>query len=286
MLNEERADPLGRFFFAPARHGYRTLLTAMSAWARCMAVAGLALVLVPTQAQTPPVWRVCVADVDAPPYVRADPQRPGIIERLLQDAGTAVGLPVQQLRAPARRCRALLYGGRVEASVAAPSAQNLQELLFPMKDGALDATRRLARVQLVWVKRRDSPLDWDGERLGPAAPDGPVVGVRADLYIASEALKALGLRTDEAGVGTRQLLAKLKARRVDLAVVFSDEARHLLREPGFEDLAVLPKPFVTANFYAVLRRSAPAGQRALAELWWREIARLRERPEYLPTASP
>lgn len=241
--------------------------------------------LLPLATATPLPLRVCVVDLDAPPYAVVDPLRRGLVERLMVDAGRPAGLDVQLQRAPAQRCQALLQNGAIESIVAGPAARNLELGRFPMKGGAIDEGRRLAVAQLFWVKRRDSPVDWDGQRLSGAAPAELLAGARPGVFIAIEKLQALGLRIDAAGVGTPQLLAKLRARRVDLAVAFEHELQLLLREPVNAELAMLSRPFAMASFYAMVRPGLAAATMERVERWWTEIGRLRDQPAYRPSGA-
>lgn len=226
-------------------------------------------------------WRVCLPDLVAPPYLGEDASRPGIVERLLVDGGRRAGLSVQLRRSPARRCVSELESGEADASVAASFADNLARYRFPQREGALDVSRRLARINMVWIKRVDSVADWDGQRL--TGLDGPpVVGTRLGMRFAAEALRVLGLTPDDAALSTRQLLAKLQARRIDLAVSLQYDAEYELRQPEFAGLVMLGKPLQVTSFYPVLRRLPSPAQLARAEAWWSEIARLRELPAYQP----
>lgn len=236
-------------------------------------------------AQPPSSWRVCLPDVAVPPYLSADPAHPGLIERRLVDAGRRAGLDVRLERMPSKRCIAQLERGQFEASIAAPIPANLARFLFPLLQGQPDGTRRLARVNLVWVKRRDSALDWDGRQLSGSASSAPLVGTRLGMGVLAESVRDLGLPLDDAALGTQQLLAKLSAGRVELVLALEHEVAPLLAGPGHADLVMLARPRQTSSFYPVLRRSLGPAQLAQAQAWWAEIARLRELPDYrLPDA--
>jgi hypothetical protein len=266
-------------------------------WQRCFAAAALALMLgaAPSRAEPPAgpapagrPWRVCITDLQLPPYLNNDPARLGVSERLLIDAGRRVGLAVELLRYPIRRCRLLFDGGELEAVVAAPIATNQQTAQFPMKDGAVDAERRVARLALVWVKRSDSALGWDGRQLTGLAPAAapPLVGIRGAARLTTEALQPLGVGIDEAALSSRQLLAKLAAGRVDLAIGLREDLEALLRERERAGerpaLQMLNKPLLISDFHVALRLGAPESERRLAEAWWTEIGRMRELPDYRP----
>lgn len=229
------------------------------------------------------IWRVCVSDLAVPPYLNSDPMRPGLVERLLVDAGRQAGMAVLLLRYPLKRCRTMLDADGADSILAAPTPGNLADLLqFPMKDGGFDVSRRVASVNLVWVKRADSPFDWDGRRLRGGESRPAVVGTRISMRVAIEPLQAMGLRVDDTALSTRQLLAKLAAGRIDAAVGLQEEVEIALHEHGQKPLVVLPKAFLTGEFYAVVKGPIAPELREQIETWWTAIGRLRDRPEYQP----
>lgn len=247
----------------------------------------LLLSLLPAMACAQPparIWRVCVTDMVVPPYLNNDPTRPGLVERLLVDAGRQAGLAVLLLRYPVKRCRAMLDGDGADAAIAGPTAGNLaDQLLFPLKDGGFDVARRLARINLVWVKRADAPWSWDGRSFGGrvAGAPPPLVGTRISMRIATEPLNAMGLRVDETALSTRQLLAKLVARRIDAVVALQEEVELALHDPALKPLVVLPRAFHTGEFYAVVKGPLAPELVEPVEAWWTAIGKLRDRPEYV-----
>lgn len=237
-------------------------------------------------AAAPLPWRVCLPDAALPPYLNNAPQRLGVTERLLIDAGEAAGLAVELLRQPPRRCRQLLQQGQIEATLAAFVPGNRELGLFPMRQELpqlADPARRLAHLRVIWVRRADQALEWDGRRLsGVADPGTLTVGVRRSILSVIEAVQALELRVDDAAFGTAQLLDKLVAGRVDLVAGIEQDLRHAMRGDRYPTLVALEPPLRSLDFYAVLARDLDGVQRARGERWWDEMARLRELPPYRP----
>ncbi|MEJ6004864.1 hypothetical protein WG899_04855 [Paucibacter sp. AS339] len=236
-------------------------------------------------ATAPPVsrhWRVCLADVPIPPYISLDAKRPGIAERLLQDTAKQLGLSLDFDVFPSKRCRLRLQLGQSDAIPVAPTAGNLNDMQFPMRNGAVDFNRRVASAQLVWVKRKDSALAWDGQNLQGAEAGAVLVGTRASFRAAIETARALGLKVDDTAFDVSQLFRKLAAHRVDVVAVLREEAEAHADELARHGLQVLPVPVSNSDFYLGIRTGQSPERQAQAEAWWDAIAKLRDKPEYRP----
>jgi len=232
----------------------------------------------------PMVWRVCVGDQVILPYLSNEPANPGLAERLMVEAGRQAGLSVLLLRYPFKRCLAMSDLGEIDAMTLAPVAQNLQRFEFPLKDGVVDASRRLARLNLTLVRRGETQLDWDGQRFigDDNRPVQPLVGSRSTLGVAKEALRAQGYVVDDLALTTKQAMAKLKGRRVDVVVGLQEEVELGLRDPNLDGLVVLQQPFMAAEFYAAVRKNLSPEQQLRVQAWWSAIGRLRDTPAYRP----
>lgn len=251
-----------------------------------MALGGLCLLVSKSvAAEAPSVWRVCLADWSLPPYLYNEPGRQGAVDILLTEAGHEVGLNVLILRLPAKRCTLMLLADEVDVSVATVTPGNLQRFSFPMHQGEVDVQRRLATVNLVWVKRAGSPLDWDGQRLkGAERPADVKVGIRLGFPALRDELQAMGLSVDATALQVTQLFSKLSRSRIDLAVVVQQEVAGALADPSLDRLVVLPKAMRAIDFYAVARPGLAPDMQARVESWWTAIGRRRD--AVLPPSSP
>lgn len=227
-------------------------------------------------------WRVCLTEQAIPPYLNAPGQPPGVAERLIRDAAGRVGLAVVVQRQPSPRCYALLSSGKVEASLAGAAVEHQTRMQFPLLAGRLDPSKRVASLRLVWIKRRDAALDWDGRQLLHVSPHNVRVGTLQVNQMATEVLQPLGVVHDNAANDTVQLLGKLLLRRIDAAVVLQEEFEALHGTPVTEALRQLPQPLRAADYYLAVKRQLNAADQALAQAWWSAIANLRDTPAYQP----
>lgn len=234
------------------------------------------------EAKTAPrIWRICVGDQPILPYISNDPRRLGRAERLLVEAGKAADLSVMLQRYPFRRCRNLLASGDSDMAIAGPAPDNFEELRFPMKSGALDPERRIARVNMVWIKRPESAIDWDGQRF-TGLPDGhlPHVSLRAGQRVTAHAVRELPLQIDSTALTAKLQLRMLAAGRIDLVLGIQEEFELALADPELKPLVVLPRALLREDFYAVISQKHAAALLPMAERMWTAIARLRDQPEF------
>ena len=177
----------------------------------------LPMAALPCRAQNgnepPRIWRVCVGDQAILPYLNNDPRHLGRAERLLVEAGRAADLSVLLQRYPFRRCRIMMASGDSDMILAGPTPENQDEFRFPQKAGALDAERRIARLNLVWARRPESKLDWDGKRVtGLPESQTPRIGIRAGQRVAVNAVKQLPVLVDETALTAKLQLAHARGR--------------------------------------------------------------------------
>jgi len=222
--------------------------------------------------------KVCLPDIDAPPYFYREVQRPGVFNRLLVDAGRQAGLAVTVLRLPSARCRLALASGEAEAMPLPAIPAYLDQLEFPVgPQGQLDSAARIGRIQFLLLRRRGEMPDWDGQRLSPA---GLVVGVRRGVTTLAEKLQGLGAVLDDKASANEQLLNKLLARRIDLAAMSREEFLAVAAtQPTIE---ALPLPLISTDLYLAVSRRLPEATREHVAAWREQVVRLRDSPAYRP----
>ncbi len=234
----------------------------------------------PAQQRSTRIWRVCLSDAKAPPYVYNDANHPGLVERIVVAAGQQVGFDTIFIRYPSARCREMMAAGEIDAQLAASSSTNLKIFRFPMKNGALDVERRIAQVNLVWVKRSGTHYEWNGSAMVGRKPGEILVGTRLTMKAAVDPLRAMGFKLDPTALTARHALLKLERQRVDLAVALQEEVELLLQDPQLRGLVVLPKSLASPMYFLAVSPSLPPDLQAQVEAWWTAIGHLRQLPEY------
>jgi hypothetical protein len=226
------------------------------------------------------IWNVCLPDYAVPPYLTLPGKSDGTVQRLIFDSARHAGLTLSIQRFPPARCFAMLERGEVQATIAGATLHNLGTLGFPLEGNAPDASKRLVRLRLIWIKSRQSQWDWTGSSFIQTQSRPLVMGTLLRNQVARDALELLKVKVDAAAYSTSQLLSKVAAGRVDGVTMFEEEFELLRNRPEAAAVEVLPRPFVAADYYLVSRRDPTPSEKATLEAWWSAIATLRPLPAY------
>jgi len=180
---------------------------------------------------------------------------------------------------PGRRCIVEVAAGRLDGHVGlSVTAQRLQMLRYPQRDGLPDEQLRLSRDQYHWYVRRDDRWAWNGERLSGARE--PVVGAVVG-YSVLDTLRDGGYRVSEVTGGTPAALRMLLRQRFDVAVLLAGEAEpELQAQPALaQQLMRLDPPVEKRNYYLVFSPAFHAANPVLARRIWAELPAVREQVE-------
>lgn len=220
---------------------------------------------------------VCMGDRPYPPLFFPDHE--GQAQWLVRKAVEHQGDLVTFAAVPWRRCLQGLRTGVYAAALPVIGNQSfLPDYAFPMDRLGIDASRELARVSHVVVRRVGSEADWDGDHFSHL---GGAILYPAGIVVVREALAALGVPGDDGSALEEQTLRKLLARKGDLAVIQSGVAQELLALAPFRDkLEILPQPLLARPSYLAFNRAFHDADRPYVEAIWLEIRRLRGSPEW------
>lgn len=203
-------------------------------------------------------------------------ERPGISVELMQMATQAEGIELSLGRLPNRR---VVVSVATNASDCAFALSFLPDraasVMYPMRNGRLDRTRRVGSSTYVVYRRAGSAVQWDGRRFS-GLNDG-AVGINAG-FSARDELARMNLTVEEAET-TASNMGKLAAGRIAAYVVHAaigDDYLARIPSPGIEKLAV---PFLLKDYYVVLSRKFTADHPDLAERLWDRLGALREQHE-------
>jgi len=206
----------------------------------------------------------------------------GLSFDLLDQVAAQEKLSFRYVGLPWKRCLHEMKAGRYAGAIGASFKPERME--FGAYPGTYpggpppDARRRMHIERYVVVRRKASPVDWDGRSFHQLdKPAGAPLG-----YSAVGDLRAAGVPVDDGAQTAADVLQKLLAGRVDAAVLQQGEVTALLAADGKlrERVELLARPFAEKPYYLMLSWRLLQTDTALAERVWSAIARERERPPY------
>ena len=222
--------------------------------------------------------RICSDELPHLPYLMPGGQ--GTTGVLIRMAAKDIGLDITFYDAPVRRCREDLRANDADAFPVTPyDPETLPFLAFPMADGKVDRARATTSVRTLMVRRKGSPVQWDGTAF--TGLQKPVL-VKFGTIAVGKKLTALQVAMDDTGKSPESNFRKLLAGRGDLAICPEAEGRALLRQPEFAGkLEALPLPFTDDVYYLAITRQFVESHPDVAEQLWDAIARTRRSVDFL-----
>lgn len=219
--------------------------------------------------------RLCFESATILPWRTADGK--GLNIELLQQVAPLVGVSFSFQALPWKRCLASLQANEVDGAFAASfSPERLETGAYPGGKVA-DASKRMHTDRYVLLKRKGSPVQWDGKQINNL--DG-AVGVQLGYSIAGQ-LRGWGLAVDESSQGALALARRLAMGRVAAVAMGGSDATMLMAQPEIANqLEELPLPLTEKAYYLMLSHQLLASQPELAQRIWRGIETVRNSPAY------
>jgi polar amino acid transport system substrate-binding protein len=229
--------------------------------------------------------RLGYADVESYPYqvgngdTMAKP--PGISIEVIRQAADDLGIGLVFQRFPAKRLPVEMKAGRIDgAFIFSYSDERRGFARYPMRDGHVDAARRVARLGYYLYRLRGDTPDWNGEWFSGLKG---AVGANAGFAIVND-LKRFGLTVDEAK-SVEQNFTKLKMHRVAAVVAQDLTADAWLAQAGLSDIEKVAMPIEEADYFLVFNPAFAGSNAGLVERFWNRIGEIRDRKtrQVLPT---
>jgi len=224
------------------------------------------------------VLRLGYSDVENFPYQMGNGEQvaspPGIAVELVREAAREIGAEIELFRLPVKRLFVDMLAGRLDgAFIFSFKEDRLQYGHYPMRDGVVDASRRIASLNYVFYKRAGDDLRWDGSALlNLKAP----VGINFAFSIADD-LKRLNLAVDDSGKSTQQNFSKLLLGRIGAYATLEDSGDTYLRRNRQGKIVKLMPPIVSRDYFVMLSKKMLEQQPDFAEKFWTQIGILREK---------
>jgi polar amino acid transport system substrate-binding protein len=241
----------------------RILLIALSCcFAEC-AAAGIVLTL-------------GYADIESFPYQTGNgdriPEPPGVAVEIVRKAAADIGVEIRFLRLPSKRLVAELQVGQIDgAFIFSDNPARRAFARYPMRDGRIDAGRRVARLGYYLYHLRGDAVNWNGEWFTGLRG---AVGVNTSHAIASN-LKARGAAVEETK-SIEQNFAKLRVRRIAAVAAQDLTADAYLARAGLADIEKLPMPIEENDYFLIFGLAFANRNNALVEQLWSRIGEIRD----------
>jgi polar amino acid transport system substrate-binding protein len=244
----------------------------------------LPLLAPPAHAAAPDELVFCFESENVRPWRTKDGS--GLNFELLDRVAADLGLRFRYIGLPWKRCLHELKGNRPAGAIGASyqaerSAVGSYPGIAPGNaagNAQPDAGKALYVERYVVIRRQGSPVDWNGSSFSRlTGPAGAPLG-----YSAVSDLRRIGIRVDDGAQTAGDVLHKLAAERVEVAVLQQGETHALLAENAQlrNRLEVLPRPFAEKPYYVLLAHQLVQTQPELAAKFWAAIARARSSPAY------
>lgn len=221
----------------------------------------------------------CVDDQNRPPTTF--PTKDGTHQVLMRMAAAEAGFTITFRPLNFGRCREELAKGTVQgATDMAYVPANIALVAFPTKKGGgEDATRSMQSGVAGVFRLKGSKSEWDGTAFKNVTQ--PILAPQGVAIVAGK-LKSLNVQFNDENKLFGRNIAKMLAGQGELVIAFEDETiKKSLAGEYAGKIEMLPKPFVTANFYATVLKSHYEKNTEQIEKFWNAIGKLQTSPAYL-----
>ncbi len=146
-----------------------------------------------------------------------------------------------------------------------------QDGVYPLKNGELDHTRRVATMDYHFYKSKSSSLTWDGQQLKNFTTP---IGVNRG-YAVIDQLKKMNIIFEESK-GSEVLVKKLSSGRIDGLIAQSITVDLFIHKLKITNLIKLTPPLVSKDYFLVFGKNYYQKNKDLCEKFWSQIAKVRD----------
>jgi polar amino acid transport system substrate-binding protein len=176
--------------------------------------------------------------------------KPGITLEVLKSLENTLNVQVRFVRNPWQRGLSLLEENQVDGVFHASFKPERMELgVYPMKDGEVDPSKRIMTNAYYLYKLKDSPLQWDGEKLNNLDGEiGAIIG-----YAIVGDLQEMGISVYEGENQIDNFRMLLRGRLVGVAAIGTMNDLYLEAHPEeFGEIVKVEPPLSTKDYYVIL----------------------------------
>ncbi len=222
--------------------------------------------------------RFALGDGEVLPYLAGNgsqvrSERPGIAVELADLASQAIGCKAVFNRVPTKRVLAETAAGKYEAGfMYSYDPERAKELAYPMKQSAVDSSRRIATLSYYLYRRKDSPVEWDGKQITGLNGN---IGTNLGWSIAKD-LAAKGYGVEEAP-GPVANFNKLVHGRIGAFATQDIDGDPVLALGKFAQAERLSTPLSTKHYFVVFNLAFARSKAELVENFWTQLGIQRDK---------
>jgi len=196
----------------------------------------------------------------------------GIVIEMIHDVADQVGLQIEWIRRPWKRCLLMVEKGDADGlTFALPTAEREKFLAFPRTEtGVIDTEQSIGLSKYYFYTNIYNPLEWDGRVF-----DRPRVriGVLPGL-VATEKIKEMGFGFVQES-GSIEGLQKVLDRELDAFVLGDASAQHLIKQlnNGSFRLKKIDPPVYIGYGYHSVSLDYYADHKELVDAFWAEVSK-------------
>lgn len=184
---------------------------------------------------------------------------------------------------PWQRCLSEAAAGQFDAVLSASHTPDRAfGLAYPLDaSGRPDASRRMFQVGYVLLKRKDSPVRWDGERFhGSSTRPGEALGAERGYSVVLFA-RDRGAIVEDRYPNFASLVDALRLKRSAGVLINQEGAATLLADADWaREHELSGPPFALKAYYLPVSRQFQQAHPALTEKLWNAVVEARQQPAF------
>lgn len=220
--------------------------------------------------------KLCFPDNDAPPWQIGNGEYlfnpPGLSLDVISKAANDLKINLIYTRVPTNRVFAMLKRDEADGVfIFSYLPERLQDGVYPLKNGELDHSRRVATMDYHFYKSKSSTLTWDGQQLKNLKTD---IGVNRG-YAVIDILKKMQIGYEESK-GSEILVKKVSSGRIDALVAQSVTVDLFISKLKITNLIKLTPPVISKDYFLVFGKNFYQHNKDLCEKFWSQIGKVRD----------
>lgn len=199
---------------------------------------------------------------------------PGLALDVLNQASNQLEIEINYLRLPGKRVLDYIATGEVDGGfIFSYNANRARFADYPMQNGTLDSTKRIAKLGYYFYKLKQHSLDWNGSNFDKL--EDKLIAAHLGFSI-TEQLKQNNILVHEAK-NTEQLFHMLRSKRIDAIAIQDTMAQQYLKDKPWSDQIEQVFPAITTkDYFLIFGLQFSKDNPELVQTIWQTVGAVRE----------